>query len=109
MSRFKNETGGVLTVTDLMRQVGPYEEFEWPGHDPEVHGLPTGCAWLDPPEPEAETPAGEADNGSEGDGAGEGTAGGAESDADGSADPQPGDDPKTPRRRGKAADKESGE
>lgn len=54
MSRFRNDTGSVLTVNDLMRQVGPYEEFDWPGHDPEVHGLISGCTWLDAPQPAAE-------------------------------------------------------
>lgn len=50
MSRFRNDTGGVLTVNDLMLQAGPDEEFDWPDHDPEVHGLIPGCTWLDAPE-----------------------------------------------------------
>lgn len=90
MSRFRNDTGGVLTIADLCQSAGPGGEIDWPDHDPEVHGLPTGFTWLDRPEPEAETPAG-----------------GAESDADGSGDPPPGDDAKTARRRGKAGQETS--
>jgi hypothetical protein len=50
MSKFRNETGSVLTVADLGIQVGPGERFEWPGHDVKVHGLIPGCAWLDAPD-----------------------------------------------------------
>jgi hypothetical protein len=105
LSRFRNETGGVLTVNDLMRKVGPYEEFDWPGHDPEVHGLPSGCAWLDPPEAEAETPAGEAEAGGEG----ESTESGgedAESGAGGPAESPAADDPKSKPRSRSAAGRE---
>ncbi len=63
MSRFRNETGGVLTVNDLSARVGPGEEFDWPDHDPEVHGLIPGCIWLDAP-PEAA--AGDAETGADG-------------------------------------------
>ena len=51
MSKFRNESGGVLTVSDLGIRVGPGEKFDWPDHDIEVHGLPTGCTWLDAPKP----------------------------------------------------------
>ena len=84
MSKFKNETGSVLTVADLGIQVGPGEKFDWPGHDPEVHGLPTGFAWLDAPDtprsgdrtavhdPADPEPAPDAENGAESDAGGPG-------------------------------------
>ena len=107
MSKFKNETGSVLTVADLGIQVGPGERFEWPGHDVNVHGLPTGCAWLDAPDtprsgdrsavPSPDDPK-----------AADSDAEGAESDAGGSGDSPPGDDAKTARKRGKSG-QESGE
>lgn len=50
MSRFRNDSGQVLTVNDLSRTVGINEEFNWAGHDPDVHGLIPGCTWLDAPE-----------------------------------------------------------
>jgi hypothetical protein len=53
MSRFRNDTGDVRTVNDLGIRVGPFEEFDWPAHDVKVHGLPTGCTWLDAPESDA--------------------------------------------------------
>lgn len=56
MARFCNDTGSVLTVNDLGRQVGPYEEFDWPGYDPDVHGVVAGCTWLDAPEPATPSP-----------------------------------------------------
>ncbi len=89
MSRFKNDGGGVLRVNDLGREVGPYEEFDWPDHDPEIHGLPTGCTWLDAPK--AKQKAGAK----------------ADDPPDGAADSP--DDAKAPAKRGKAADKEPGE
>ena len=104
MSRFKNETGSVLTVADLGIQVGPGEKFEWPDHDVKVHGLIPGCAWLDAPDTprsgdrsavpspddtEAANPDADASDG-------------AESGAGGSAGPPPGDDTGTARKRGKS-------
>ena len=55
MPRFRNDTGSVLVVTDLGRAVGPFEEFDWPGYDEQVHGVIPGCTRLDEPAPE-ETP-----------------------------------------------------
>jgi hypothetical protein len=53
LSRFRNDTGGVLKVNDLMLTAGPGEEFDWPGHNPEVHGVIPGCTRLDDPAPPA--------------------------------------------------------
>ena len=47
MSRYRNDTGGVLTVNDLMRQVGPNEEFDY---DPKTFGVIPGCTLLDAPQ-----------------------------------------------------------
>jgi len=49
MAKFRNDTGSVLTVNDLSRQVGPGEEFDWPGYDPGVHGVIPGCVRIDEP------------------------------------------------------------
>ena len=71
MPRFRNNDGNVLVVNDLGRPVGPYEEFDFPGYDPEIHGPVAGCTWLDAPAaeaPAAKTPAkrGAADKDKEG-------------------------------------------
>jgi hypothetical protein len=108
VSRFKNETGSVLTVADLGIQVGPGEKFEWPGHDVKVHGLPTGCAWLDAPDTPRSGDRSAVPNPADPEAANPDAAEGAESDADGPADPPPGDDAKTARKRGKSG-QESGE
>jgi hypothetical protein len=58
MPRFRNNDGNVLVVNDLGRTVGPYEEFDFPGYDPEVHGPVAGCTRTDTPEsPPAAKPA----------------------------------------------------
>lgn len=67
MSKFRNDTGGVLRVNDLMRDAGPGEEFDWPDHDLQVHGLIPGCTLLGAPPEEASdsdaAPAGDSDSG----------------------------------------------
>jgi len=78
MTRFRNETGGVLKVNDLMLTAGPGEEFDWPGHDPAVHGVIPGCAQVDPAKDKA------------------------------GVSPETGDGGRQPAKSGKAADKESG-
>lgn len=50
MAKFRNDDGNVLVVNDLGRTVGPFEEFDFPGYDPEVHGPVAGCTWLDAPQ-----------------------------------------------------------
>lgn len=83
MARFRNDDGSVLTVNDLMRAVGPFEEFDWPGYDPDVHGVIPGCTRLDaPPDPGQDGTAGE----------------------DAAGDPA-----KTTRKRGRAADEQDKE
>jgi hypothetical protein len=84
MSRYRNDTGGVLTVNDLMRQVGPNEEFDY---DPETYGVIPGCALVDAPQ--TETGAGQGD--------GTGDAGEQEDTAAAAAG---GDAPRTRRRKG---------
>ena len=106
MSKFRNETGGVLTVNDLGIRVGPGEKFDWPDHDPEVHGLPTGCAWLDAPDTPRSGDRSAVPNPADPEAAPD-AAEGAESDAGGSADPSPGDDAKTARKRGKSGQETS--
>lgn len=58
MPRFQNNDGNVLVVADLGRTVGPFEEFDFPGYDPETHGPVAGCTWLDAPPPETEDAGG---------------------------------------------------
>lgn len=57
MARFRNDTDGVLTVNDLCQQAGPREEFDFPGYDPAVHGVVTGCTRLDEPQEAAGRPS----------------------------------------------------
>jgi hypothetical protein len=107
MSRFRNETGSVLTVADLGIQVGPGERFEWPDHDVKVHGLPTGCAWLDAPDTPRSGDRSAVPNPADPEAAPD-AAEGAESDAGGSADPPPGDDAKPKGKSRSAAEKGAG-
>ena len=60
MPRFRNNDGNVLVVNDLGRTVGPFEEFDFPGYDPEVHGPVAGCTRIDAPaaKPSAKPAAG---------------------------------------------------
>lgn len=105
MSRFRNETGGVLTVNDLSARVGPGEEFDWPDHDPEVHGLIPGCTWLDAPPDEDDTATEDGE-------AAAGTAAEDNAGSEGSAEPPGGtsaSEPPPSRRRRNTADKEQGE
>lgn len=95
MSKFRNDTGGVLRVNDLMRDAGPGEEFDWPDHDLEVHGLIPGCTLLDAPTDEAgdSDPSAAADSGTD------------PGPADDSTDPE---DKQPARKRGPATkDKEA--
>lgn len=107
MSRFRNDTQGVLTVNDLSRRVGPGEEFDWPDHDPEVHGLIPGCTWLDAPPEEAPAETGAGDDGSGGDGGtGDGPAEDTAAEDTAAGD---GEAPRTSRRRKPAGDDEGKE
>lgn len=98
MARFHNDTGSVLTVNDLGRDAGPYEEFDWPGYDPEVHGPVAGCTWLDAPEPATPDP---------GDDTGTGT--GAPQNTGDTADDSPPARGKRPKGTGAEQDKETSE
>jgi hypothetical protein len=68
MPRFRNNDGNVLVVSDLGRTVGPHEEFDWPGYDPETHGPVAGCTRIDAPQADDTKQAGKskaADKGKE--------------------------------------------
>ena len=47
--RFVNDTDSTLRSFELGRDIGAHEEFDWPGWDPEKHGVIPGCRPLDKP------------------------------------------------------------
>ena len=49
MTRFRNDTGSVLSSTDF--GLLPPGEFEAAGYDRDVHGVIPGCTRLDDPPP----------------------------------------------------------
>lgn len=63
--RFRNDTGSVLTVSDLGVKLGPDEVLDWPGWSRQVHGVIPGCSLLDE-DPDAPDESGAGDEGASG-------------------------------------------
>ena len=64
--RFRNTTAYSATVTEAGVTVGPFGEFDWPGYDPEVHGVVPGFEPLDAPAPPQDPPKDPPSGGSDG-------------------------------------------
>jgi hypothetical protein len=64
MARFVNDHDYPLRSFELGRDIGPHEEFDFPGYDPETHGVVPGCRRLDETDKPARRTRSKSDTGS---------------------------------------------